>query len=95
MKKKMFLVGTFTIVAMSGYFFYQANSQSTISHLVLDNIEALSQDESGPIICTAMANCYDKLHDKIGEISCSGRVKCTSQFMKVICDEVEHVCKFR
>lgn len=91
MKKKIFLIALFAIALTYGYFFQQAKSKNTLSNLVLENIEALTQNESAGKGCSAVAYCYIGII-KSGEVSCTGTERCTSGKSYVECDGKKSSC---
>lgn len=98
MKMKSLIVACMTSAIISGIIAlsHQTSSERT-SYYLLDNIEALSDGETGS--CSAVANCYSEEYrdgrwQKIldGNVSCVGETSCSSGKGYVECDGKRSSC---
>ena len=77
-----------TIVGITMYNSHDTNS--TLSSIVLKNIEALADGESG-YSCSASATCFYGGRAE-GSVSCTGTNSCTSGYEYVKCDGNTSYC---
>ncbi len=68
--KLIFMIFVVAVVAI-GYNVYTQNSRKNLSILVLDNIEALANDEAEAYSCTITRDCGTG-----NTVSCTGEKKC-------------------